>query len=239
VPRLRAGTRGIAVIRAWVDVISVNYNPDSPDGWVAPFFLRGLRELTDKPVLISEWFYAADENSSGNRNNGHLMAVRTQAQRAQGARATAIRFAKEPTVVGLHWFQFYDYPTGGRPDGEDYNFGLIDVRNGPYRQVIEMFTDLNPTLEGIHRRASIPPAVTKLRIPRARIDVDDESLAEWPKEASLVSSFKPAPGEVAFGDAHLAWSEDGLVLALIASPARKPSISTSASMPAQALIISS
>ena len=261
VPRLRAGRRGIVVIRAWtgvvsrhyyrlahdairatdpdalilgdrlpifydpvavaamapwVDVISVNYNPDSPDGWVAPFFLRGLRELTDKPVLISEWFYAADENSSGNRNNGHLMAVRTQTQRAQGARATAIRFAKEPTVVGLHWFQFYDDPTGGRPDGEDYNFGLIDVRNGPYRQVVEMFTDLNPTLEGIHRRASIPPAVTKLRIPRARIDVDDESLAEWPKEASLVSPFKPAPGEVAFGDAHLAWSEDGLVLALIA-----------------------
>src|SRR5205085_11806374 len=42
-----------------VDAISVNYNVDVADGWVAPYFFDGLRDLSaGKPVLITEWFYA-------------------------------------------------------------------------------------------------------------------------------------------------------------------------------------
>ena len=68
-----------------VDVISTNYNVDVADGWVAPYFFEGLRKLSHKPVLISEFFFAAAENRSGNRNEtarnvhakpGHLMTVR-------------------------------------------------------------------------------------------------------------------------------------------------------------------
>jgi hypothetical protein len=59
-----------------VDVIAMNYNIDSPDGWVAHYFFDGLRQLTGgKPVLISEWFFAATENRSSSPNNGHLMTV--------------------------------------------------------------------------------------------------------------------------------------------------------------------
>src|SRR5439155_885420 len=89
------------------------------DGWVARYYFDGLRQLTGgKPVLISEWFFAAEENRSGNRNNGHLMTVGTQAERARGAAAAAERFARQPTIVGSHWFQYYDHPRGGREDGE-------------------------------------------------------------------------------------------------------------------------
>ena len=81
-----------AAIRAeapYVDAIALNYNVDSPEGWLAPYFFDGLRKLTGgKPELISEWFYAARENRTGNRNNGHLMTVETQAQRAAGAAAS-------------------------------------------------------------------------------------------------------------------------------------------------------
>ena len=70
-----------AAIRAeapYVDAIALNYNVDSPEGWLAPYFFDGLRKLTNgKPELISEWFYAAHENRTGNRNNGHLMTVET------------------------------------------------------------------------------------------------------------------------------------------------------------------
>ncbi len=51
-----------------VDVISTNYNVDVADGWVAPYFFDGLRKLSRKPVLVSEFFFAAAENRSGNRN---------------------------------------------------------------------------------------------------------------------------------------------------------------------------
>ena len=131
----------------YVDVISTNYNVDSADGWIARYFFDGLRQLAPRtPVLISEWFFAAHENRSGNRNNGHLMTVPTQAERTRGAIAAAQRFAREPQIVGIHWFQYYDHPTGGRTDGEDYNFGLVDIDDRPYEGLVEAFSRVNPSL---------------------------------------------------------------------------------------------
>ena len=139
-----------------VDVISTNYNIDVPDGWIAPYFFEGLRLLSEKPVLVTEYFFAAMENRSGNRNEtarnpfpkpGHLMTVATQAERAWGASRAAVGFARFPNVVGAHWFQYCDEPLGGRVDGEDYNMGLIDNMNRPYEDVTEMFQSLNPVLD--------------------------------------------------------------------------------------------
>jgi hypothetical protein len=203
----------------YVDVISTNYDVDSSDGWTARYFFDGLRQLApDKPVLISEWFFAADENRSGNRNKGHLMTVRTQAERTRGAMAAAERLAHEPQIVGMHWFQYYDHPRGGRDDGEDYNFGLVDIDDRPYEGLVEAFSHVNPRLVEIRRqtRPALPSApAAKPEIPEARIDARDHSLAEWPKARALVTGLvAPAP-EIAFGDLYLAWDVTGLHLAMI------------------------
>ena len=95
---------------SYVDVVATNYDVDVPDGSIARYFFDGLRQLTHKPLLISEWFFAAQENRSGNHNQGHLMTVQTQAERARGAAAAAQEFARLPQLVGLHWFQYYDHP---------------------------------------------------------------------------------------------------------------------------------
>ena len=59
----------VRAMAPYVDAISVNYNVDTADGWIAPYFFAGLRDLSGgKPVLITEWFYAAAENRSGNLN---------------------------------------------------------------------------------------------------------------------------------------------------------------------------
>jgi hypothetical protein len=209
----------VRAMAPYVDVISTNYNVDSPDGWIARYFFDGLRQLAPHtPVLISEWFFAAHENRSGSRNTGHLMAVPTQAERTRGAMAAAQRFAREPQIIGLHWFQYYDHPRGGRDDGEDYNFGLVDIDDNPYEELVQAFTRVNPRLAEIHQRAGgSPPAVlaTEPEIPEAMIDARDHSLAEWPKERALVSRLvAPAP-EVVFGDFYLAWNSVGLHLAMI------------------------
>jgi len=81
----------VRALRGQVDVLSSNYNVDTPDGWVAPYYFEGLRRLVDVPVLVSEFFFAANQNRSGNRNNGHLMTVETQADRSRGAMAAAKR----------------------------------------------------------------------------------------------------------------------------------------------------
>jgi hypothetical protein len=201
-----------------VDAFAVNYNVDSPEGWVAPYFFDGLRRLSGgKPLLISEWFYAARENRTGNRNNGHLMTVETQAERARGAAAAAENFAAIPEILGLHWFQYYDYPVGGRADSEDYNFGLVDIRNRPYETLVAALGDANRRLPAIHARAAIAPRATAkgFVIPTATIDPAHLSLIDWPKPQSLLPPLTPQPGEVAFGEAYLSWSERGLALATI------------------------
>ena len=149
-----------------VDVISTNYNVDVPDGWVAPYYFEGLRRLSNKPVLVTEFFFAAQENRSGNNNQtarskypkpGHLMTVATQAERAFGVKNALRHFARFPNVVGTHWFQYCDEPLGGREDGEDYNMGLIDLANRPYEEVTEVFSQWNPKLDEIHREGTKPP----------------------------------------------------------------------------------
>ena len=209
-----------AAVRAmapYVDAIATNYNVDASDGWIADYFFDGLRKLSrGKPVLVSEWFFAARDNRTGNRNNGHLMTVNTQAERAAGAAAATENFAAIPEVIGAHWFQYYDHPKGGRADGEDYDFGLIDVNNQPYRRLTSALALANRRAYEIHAEAAVASARSgELVIPRAEIELRQRSLADWPKPASLLPRLTPSPGAVEFGEVYLSWSERGLQLATI------------------------
>jgi hypothetical protein len=235
----------VRAMAPYVDAVSVNYNVDGPDGWIAPYFFDGLRELTGgKPILVSEWFFAAHENRSGNLNRtgephkpglavrsnnrnrtGHLMTVATQEQRALGAATAATRLIARPEVIGLHWFQFADEPHGGRDDGEDYNFGLVDIDDRPYAELVDALAAVAGNLEKEHGGARGDDVVggAPMALPYAEINIGDDSLAEWPKPDSLVK-LRAAPGEARFGDLHLAWSEHGLFLAIIAMDYYDPSL---------------
>jgi hypothetical protein len=213
-----------AAVRAMaphVDAIATNYNIDSGDGWIADYFFDGLRKLSGgKPVLVSEWFFAARENRTGNRNNGHLMTVANQAERAAGAAAATGNFAAIPEVVGMHWFQYYDHPKGGRGDGEDYDFGLVDINNRPYEQLTSALADANRRAPQIHMSAGAAEQTAAVRgkkilLPHASIFVHDHSLSDWPKPSSLLPRLTASPGAVEFGDAYLSWSARGLALATI------------------------
>ncbi len=206
----------VASMTPHVDVISTNYNVDAPDGWLARYFFDGLSKITQrKPVLISEWFFAARENRSGNRNNGHLMTVGTQAERAAGAGAAARRFAQLSDTVGAHWFQFHDHPPGGRADGEDYNFGLVDIADQPYDQLIDALSKANREAARLHAKPGPAPSRARTSLPRAQIRIDDAVLTDWPKSRSLLPPLIPQSGEIAFGEAYAAWSGEGLSLAVI------------------------
>jgi hypothetical protein len=204
----------------YLDAIATNYDVDGQDGSLARYYFEGLRQLThNKPVLVSEWFFAAQENRSGSLNKGHLMTVPTQAERAQGARTAAQAFARLPQLLGVHWFQYYDHPLGGRPDGEDYNFGLVDLYDQPYEALTEAFSQVNPHLAALHqeagRQALTTPPPTPFIMPMANIRLDDRSLRDWPKPQALVPGLIAPTPEVVFGDLYLAWNQTGLYLATI------------------------
>jgi hypothetical protein len=200
-----------------VDAIATNYNPDSSDGWIAHYFWDGLEKLSGgKPVLVAEWFFAANQNRTGNKNNGHLMTVETQAERAAGAAATTGNFAAIPELIGTHWFQYYDHPKGGRPDGEDYDFGLVDINDVPYEELTSALAAANRAAPRIHAAAKAePPAMHDFTLPHAVISLADHSIADWPKPASLLPPLTASPGAVDFGEIYLSWSGEGLNLATV------------------------
>jgi len=205
----------------YVDAVAVNYNLDGTDGWVAHYFFEGLAALTARPVLVSEFFCAATENRSGNRNTGHLLTVPTQAERAAIVQEALRNFALFPNLIGTHWFQYHDEPQGGRPDGEDYNVGLVDIYDRPYQEVIASFQRASEWLPRLHADAGRgrPPASEAgiVAIPRASgpIDVTDASLNDWNKRTSLMRGFSAEPPYVPFADIYLTWDPDGLYLAMI------------------------
>ncbi len=184
--------------------LSTNYNVDSADGWIARYFFDGLRQLAPgKPMLISEWFFAAHENRSGNRNNGHLMTVPTQAERTRGAMAAAQRFAREPQIVGIHWFQYYDHPTEGVMMARIITLALSTSTTAPMKRLVEAFSRVNPSLADLHqqRRETHPRLQSRPihgRFLEAAIDARDHSLGEWPKERALDASTDRPPPEIAF-----------------------------------------
>src|SRR6185369_10583148 len=51
--------------------------------------------------------------------------------------------------------------------------------------------------------------------PRAAIDVDDGSLADWPKARAVVTDLAPGPGGVPFANVLAAWDDDALSLAVV------------------------
>jgi hypothetical protein len=219
----------LAAVRAMaphVDAIATNYNVDSGDGWVADYFFDGLRKLSGgKPVLVSEWFFAARENRTGNRNNGHLMTVDTQDERAAGAAAATVNFSRIPELVGAHWFMYYDHPKGGRPDGEDYDFGLVDINDRPYEHLVSALALANRRAHRMHAAATFPVRETGgFVMPYAPISVADRSLSGWPKPASLLPRLTASPGAVEFGEVYLSWSERGLALATIGQDYFEPDL---------------
>ena len=127
-----------------VDVVSTNLNANWSDGTFLRSYLDTLHALTGKPILVSEFYMAATDNRSGNKNtNNGFPVVGTQPERATALCNTARELARLPYVVGAEWFQYYDEPPHGRFDGEDYNFGLVDIHDQPYEEVTKAIASLN------------------------------------------------------------------------------------------------
>jgi len=54
-------------------------------------------------------------------------------------------------VIGADWFQWHDEPPSGRShDGEDVNFGIVDVDDEPYDALAAAVRETGPVLNSLH-----------------------------------------------------------------------------------------
>jgi hypothetical protein len=115
----------------YCDVLSFNmYTLQPQDGYD---FAR-LRDL-DKPVLITEFNF-------GSRDRGPFWGGVTELSKEEDRGPAYANFLKqavaEPSIVGVHWFQYLDQPVTGRlQDGENGHFGLVGITDVPFQGFVD------------------------------------------------------------------------------------------------------
>ncbi len=148
----------------YCDAVSINYYRNLPD--IDRPFLAALSYIADKPLIISEFTFRSMDNTSGLLNRvGPDTTVSNQQDRADHFEKYAKAFSELPFVIGYHWFQFFDEPQDGRStDGEDSNYGIVDLDGRPYIPLINAMRELNPKIEALHKNStvSIPPNESRL-----------------------------------------------------------------------------
>lgn len=200
------------------DVISCNLNAAWNDGTFPRFQLQTLHELTRKPIWVSEFYLAASENRSRNRNtHGIYPVVGTQRERAVAAERTLQGLLALPYVVGADWFQYADEPRHGREDGENFNFGLVDIDDRPYEELTSMFAS---------RRAEARSAATPRDVGRPDVSAGippgpSDPLADFQPTTALKSwdrerGFVPPRSEHPMADLYLCWTPAALWIGLYA-----------------------
>lgn len=139
------------VVRAcgrYNDILSQNYYRKNMI--IEKDFLEKVHEFSSKPVMITEFSYRAMENRSGLRNRkGADVTVQTQSDRAEGFKKYVGDLLKLPFICGYHWFLWHDQSPEGRSfDGEDSNYGIVDLNDEPYEELVEAMKDVNVKTEG-------------------------------------------------------------------------------------------
>jgi len=131
------------------DVFSMNIYAYAPprDNLDRMYELCGRR-----PMLIGEFHIGVPERglSSG------LVQAMNQDERGKAYRYYVEQCASHPGMIGTHWFQWVDQPVTGRPDGENYNIGLVDVTDQPYRELVGAAQGTHRRLVQVHR-GEVPP----------------------------------------------------------------------------------
>jgi len=200
----------------FVDASSSNLNAAWNDGTFPRFYLDTLHALSGRPVIVSEFYMAAQQNRSGDKNErSTFTTVTTQKERAAGFCTTLQTLARTPFVVGADWFQYYDEPAHGRQDGEDYNFGLVDIHDVPYElltaaaQALDLAAIKNePHSARPDASLGVPPAP---RHPLAHFTIR-LALKDWDRERGFVKPLSQCP----VADLYVCWSKQAIYLGLYA-----------------------
>jgi len=108
------------------DVVSVNYYDFSP------LTIKWPKEI-NKPMIIGEYHFGTI-NEKGVWGGGLCTSVDIK-HAAEQFKAYTEHAYKDPRYVGAHYFQLQDQAVTGRPDGENYRIGFVDITDQPYDEM--------------------------------------------------------------------------------------------------------
>jgi len=90
------------------------------------------------PIMVAEYSFTGETPQTPDTIPGVYATYPTQAARALAySHYIAPLYEDAPWVVGDEWFEYVDEPQGGRVgDGENNDFGLVNVENQPYDDLV-------------------------------------------------------------------------------------------------------
>lgn len=114
----------------FADLIWPPYLPVQPD-------LGNFASDFNGPLMIGEYSFMASSPQTPSTVPGiYLVAPNQQTRANEYENFVAPLYEDSQALVGDDWFQYVDEPVNGRTgDGENDNFGMVDVNGHPYPEV--------------------------------------------------------------------------------------------------------
>jgi agarase len=140
----------------YLNAISFNSYSLDPSGAIDQYSAFNL------PVVIGEFSFVSDDSGLPNTSESMLeLHMKNQKERALAFRNYVSAALKHPNLIGYHWFEHVDQPKEGRFDGQNANYGIVDIEDQPYSPLVEMMAEVNADAEQIHASAPYPwyPAI--------------------------------------------------------------------------------
>jgi hypothetical protein len=225
-----APTEVVRASNGYTDAQSINYYVGDARLDLDQF--RMMNETADQPIIVSEYSFNALDGRSGDRNLvGFAAQVLDQQARADGYRLMTTRMARVPYIIGADWFQWMDEPPSGRSnDGEDVNFGIVDVDDRPYQALVSSIKATTPLLDPLHaksatddqqdvwRESFATKPVAHVPYLAKPISINGE-LSDWPAEAKLEGvrhsqTIGLDRSQLPLPNVYLGWTHAGLYVGL-------------------------
>jgi hypothetical protein len=156
----------VASCAQYCDVLSFNfYTPKPQDG----YDFAQLREL-GKPVLVGEFHF-------GSRDRGPFWGGMMEVAKEEDRGPAYANFLKqalaEPSIVGVHWFQYLDQPVTGRLlDGENGHVGLVGITDVPFQGFVEAVRKSNGQVADVINKEVRASAAEKAKTQSAPAGTD-------------------------------------------------------------------
>jgi len=154
----------------YCDVVSFNYygsvdldtreaRSDVRDNMAHPltWVLNTIHDQCRRPMLISEWSFVALDSGLP-CTHGAGQRFRTQAERAAAAEIHLTTILRTPFMVGSCFFMYVDEPALGIRSAfpENSNYGLVDIHDQPYRELVEVLTRVQSRAGQLHMMGPVP-----------------------------------------------------------------------------------
>ncbi len=103
-------------------------------------------DITGLPMIIGEYHFGTVDRGMAQS----LWQVNSQQERGLAYRYYTERAYAHPGLIGSAYFQWCDQDLTGRRDGENYNCGMVDVTDRPYKYQVEAVMETSKRLFDIH-----------------------------------------------------------------------------------------